>query len=253
MKPLDPRSLPLLAADEVARNIAEGRQTQHRQPMRPQPTLDAGGGLRYPSKPADPFDWSSPSRKARHYATEQHWRNKAVVGHAPWQVGDTLYVRECHRQIAYSGRELDTDKPIHEATVEYRAGGSCIFRLDRRMDKSRGVTTDGVLRWTPSLNMSKEFARTRTKPLMRVWTERVQEMSEVDAGAMGMEMVDDPFQEGGKYWACHDPACLKDGGCAGVLSARASFETWWKAKHPGSWERNDWLWCCAWDGVEVRT
>lgn len=148
--------------------------------------------------------------------------------------GDGLWLRErarvlevgaasapaMHIRYEADGAEAWVDYPARLKTVEV---GRCI---------ANGVHREGS-RWTGIIT--------------EVRVERIEDITEADAVAEGVEPVDDPFQEDNEYWRCYRTNCEGRGGeCAGVLSARESFETLWQRLYPGSWERNDWVWVVRW-------
>ena len=74
---------------------------------------------------------------------------------------------------------------------------------------------------------------------MRV--ERLQEISEEDARAEGIEYVPG---HAGKYFRRYDTKYPKDSATTeGCRSAVVSFSTLWESIHgPGSWDANPWVW-----------
>lgn len=211
---LEPRSLPLLAADPIARAIREGRQTQHRQPFWwPRWIAEVDRWIHAEALRKEPLHRIGDFRDGR---PVRSWG-------APWRPGDSLYVRECW---------APADLRHSFVPMLYRADGEDQPVLDGR--------------WRPNIHMPQDYARTRTKPLTRVWVERVQDISEADARAEGVGR----FDTGWKDYAPRRPG-EPSGAC--FAEARDSFASLWESLYPGSWERNDWVWCCAWDGVEVRT
>lgn len=174
------RELPLLACDRVALALGSGRQTQHRVPMRPQPSI-GDSGVWYPDVPR------KPAHRARHYANEAHFRRGVALDFAPWQPGDVLYVRECHAFLmpTKSGRRESDERIVtrpedgESVALWYRASGS--------MGIVPRVDPEGP-RWSPSIHMPKWAARTWLK-VTRSWAEESSEWTEEVARAEGFESL----------------------------------------------------------------
>lgn len=92
-------------------------------------------------------------------------------------------------------------------------------------------------RWKPSIHMPREACRLFLE-ITDVRVERVQDISEADAIAEGME----PWVE------CYAAHPLKPQskprfiGAKHKATCREAFEQAWSATYPGSWERDDWVW-----------
>jgi len=219
---------PILCSDSVALAIREGRQTQHRVPMRPQPVI-GDDGVWYPAAPR------KPAHQSRHYANEEHFRRGVALDFAPWQPGDVLYVRECWRTTELVNG-LDG--------FRYRADGAFwpIANTKEAADRWLAVhRASGA--WRPSIHMPKLAARTWTGPVARTWIERVQDISEEDARAEGIRPL--TGQAG-------QPGCWYTGNVAAdpplhARSAREAYRRLIEALYPGIWESNVWLWCCAFE------
>ena len=152
---------PILFNSEMVRAILEGRKTQTRRVIKPQPT-DADYwtvlhtvGLRdsfYPNTIK-----ATPGRLACPYG----------------QPGDLLWVRETWataRQFnSVRPSQLDTD-----CSLWYRANKSSVRHLGARQG-----------RWRPSIHMPR-WASRLTLEVTGVRVERVQDISEADAGAEGV-------------------------------------------------------------------
>jgi hypothetical protein len=72
----------------------------------------------------------------------------------------------------------------------------------------------------------KELARIKRK-VLRVWYERVQDISWDDCKAEGISWINKPGE--GKTF-------------------KAEFHRLWESIYPGSWERNDWVECIEFEG-----
>lgn len=164
----------LLAADQVALNLRSGRQTHHRVPMKPQPSM-GDGGVWYPQAPRQP------AHRCRHYAHEAHFRKGVALDFAPWQPGDMLYVREAHQFR-------------HEPCTCQREPHEWYGRLPHSIAVPRGwrmryrASGESAVRWRPSILMPKWAARTWLK-VTRVWAEEASEWTEEVARAEGFESL----------------------------------------------------------------
>lgn len=224
------RELPLLACDSVALNLRSGRQTQHRVPMRPRPVM-AG---------APPGAWlwrRRPTAESYVWYSDAEFR-AGVQKYAPWQPGDTLYVRECHQRAhCLQHDETLPTLPCRCHETLYRADPSwspAYGGWERVKPGCDGRTLERIERWRPSIHMPKNRARTWLK-VTRSWAERVQDISEEDARAEGVGLVmADALPEKERRELTN----------ALRRSRRNGFRWMWERLYPGSWERNDWLWCC---------
>ena len=146
------KETPILFSDPMVRAIREGRKTQTRRVMRPQPTT----GLRF----GVPVKGDGQSvREVR----------------CPYgQPGDRLWVRE-----AWDFRSWETDK----IRVVYRADGE---QRDFSPPKDWHPMVYNYERWRPSIHMPRWASRIDLE-VETVRVERLQDISEEDAKAEGAE------------------------------------------------------------------
>lgn len=223
------RELPLLACDSVALNLRSVRQTQHRVPVRPRALwMDTAGRWlwQYSKRRTSQALWTLPELE------------RALAQHAPWQPGDVVYVRECWAPEALEAHAYDARRPW-SCSIQYRTDGALWAYEDARKGRGWYIPDHDprVTRWRPSIHMPKWAARTWLK-VKRVWVERVQDISEEDARAEGAPM----------YVMGHGPITQADlaaePGYWSPILYRDGFSDMWESIYAGSWERNDWLWCC---------
>jgi hypothetical protein len=148
---------PILFKGEMVRAILEGRKTQTRRVMKPQPLEDdhpaqLHAGLYNPVR-FDRFGDMVPGKEQFGVFGEE-WDLKSPFG-AP---GDRLYVKETHCVL--------------DGVVFYRADGC-----------------DDVAKWTPSIFMPRRASRI-TLEITGVRIERLNDISEEDAMAEGVRGVD---------------------------------------------------------------
>lgn len=131
--------------------------------------------------------------------------------------GDRLYVREAHALVG------NVDPPW----VIYRASGydqECI-----RLKFSRPVPPEESIRWRPSIHMPR-WASRLTLTVTEVRVQRLQEISEADAVAEGVESDSDGWKDYQMPWTqcATDPA--------------QSYRTLWNSLHgPDAWDENPWV------------
>lgn len=138
-----------------------------------------------------------------------------------YQPGDLLWVREVFRYIDFAGDENG---------YVYRAS-------ENGMDWEQN---DENWKWKPSLHMPKVAARIWLE-IQDVRVERVQDISEEDAVAEGVE----PYTYSGRisFTAYKDylertPQSLDD-----ILNAKESYQSLWESLHGiESWRSNPWIW-----------
>lgn len=190
---------PILFSGQMVRAILEGRKTQTRRVAK----IGDGSHVEDEDIPAAYEDGSRDpwimDFQTKHYP---QW----VKRHCPYgKPGDRLWVRETW---------ADTGWPLTGPAIAYRADPD---HADHDMP-----------RWRPSIHMPRWASRI-TLEVVSVRVERLQEISEEDAKAEGINNA-------GEQWECY---C-----CGGTKStARGSFETLWESINgPESWDANPWVW-----------
>jgi len=140
---------PILFNDEMVRAILDGRKTQTRRPVKPQP-----GHEYYLSLGPTGRGWVWSDGQAGN-PCEPHCCHEME---SPFGVaGDRLWVRECW------------------------AIGTSWAECDYRATNERGYAG----KWTPSIHMPRSASRLNLL-VKRVWVERVRDISEEDAKAEGV-------------------------------------------------------------------
>jgi hypothetical protein len=209
---------PIISSAPMVRALLDGRKTQTRRIIRPEP--DYGGG----GDPRAPQNWSDPGAWGWEDAEHGCWRllSEGYTGRPYYGRGMRLWVRE-----AWRARDVwDGDSPHqihHSEPIQYEATDP----------KPNGRQLSGRKR--PSIHMPR-WASRLTLTVTDVRVQRVQEISEADAMAEGAMPLRD---WDGEKWHTFGP----DGTtCSGPPTL--AFAALWDALHgPGAWERNDWV--CA--------
>lgn len=229
---------PILCAAPVVRAILDGRQTQDRRPVKPQPPAEIGGALTggywFPT-----HDSGDPAyRRARCYDGEAHFRRGMPIDFGPWHTGDVLYVRETWRpyirgwssHVQYRAGNQHLDRPVcgpslgsdaSDAAMEWCAARGGVNEIECK-------NPDDVP-WFPSIHMPKWAARIHLR-VLSVGVERVNAISEEDAEAEGCSPVyTNPF---------------------GGLTAKGAFAELWDSLYgAGSFDRGDWCWVTRFERV----
>lgn len=199
---------PILFSAPMVRAVLEGRKTQTRRVIKPQPVE--------PVMPATSFG---------HHGLEVAFgpNNLMRNGGLRWwrcpygQTGDRLWVRETFRYDDYAPNEM-----IYQADCPAQAVKE----------------TKGIIRWKPSIHMPRQVSRI-TMEIAGIRVERVQEISEANAISEGTERV-------GNLYKCYGECQDHESGHDKRSSAIASYMSLWdfiNSKKPGcSWDDNPWVW-----------
>lgn len=202
---------PILMSGEMIRAFRDGRKTQTRRPVTVRGLTDLGRPYRYADR------WAALSASAGVFPL------RCPFGAA----GDRIWFRETWA-LNFGYRN----------GVAYRAD----YR-DAREVVAGPANWDGepavdVARWRPSIHMPRWAARF-TPLVSRAWVERVQDITEADAIAEGL----DPVPSHGSW--C-DPAL----GLMGHWTARKAFASLWDSIYAArglGWGVNPWVWCCEFE------
>ncbi len=131
--------------------------------------------------------------------------------------GQRLWVKET---FSIFGMEA---KPEQERPVFYRADD----------DSREGFMTPPDLKWKPSIFMPRWASRI-TLEITAIRAERVQDISEADAKAEGIETIADPFKAGDIYWKNYTyewklPRGPEDGVIMGFKNPINSYRSLWNS------------------------
>lgn len=160
----------------------------------------------------------------------------------PFRVGEIYWIREPGR---VQTPIKHTDSPLWGwATVRYTDDEGLSIRVPERMRESRWfLESQGI----PN-GIFKEAARTFIK-INRAWREPVQSISERDALAEGIIHINrEPMFA---HWG------VEKSGRPIVLSEwdnntpEAAFKNLFDSIYPGAWDRNEDVWACEFELVEV--
>lgn len=159
---------PILFSGPMVRAILDGRKTQTRRVVKPQPRFHADGGPGwYPDGDA---------KQRKHYGTLDHFRRGMPTDFCPYGVpGDRLWVRETWAVDAPLD-EVRREREDLMGSVDF--GHGPYFRADPVHENS-GLT------WRPSIHLPRWACRL-TLEVVNVRVERLQDISERDCLAEGI-------------------------------------------------------------------
>jgi hypothetical protein len=231
------RERPILMSAPMVRAVLDGTKTQTRRVVLPQPVKRGRGpdnapvgeiSLRPDELPTGPENgWlfcEQVSRGQRRYmGAETFVRENCPFG----QPGDRLWVRET----------FSLNHSIHYAHHNNRGTTGMLYRASwERNADVYGRPFEGERRWRPSIHMPRWASRI-TLELTGVRVERVQDISEADAIAEGVEPV--------VTMGTHRTFVNYAPGLPAHLLARDSYRTLWDSlneKRGYGWDANPWVW-----------
>lgn len=215
---------PVLFNGDMVRAILDGRKTQTRRVMTPQPVLEnvfMGG------------------------ANQQSWTHKGTATPAGWlmhnmcpfgQVGDRLWVRETFRLFdnyqECGCSDFPCNCPSHNSPI-YRASNN-----------------DCEDKWTPSIHMPRSACRLVLE-ITDVRVERLNSISEEDALAEGIRRTDNNFGNGPAY--CDYMLANLNDVAEWYNSPSDSFISLWQSIYGAeSWQHSPWVWVIEFKRVEAH-
>lgn len=218
---------PIIFNGEMVRAILDGRKTQTRRVIKPQPPSVTENGTRFTGYQYTTLPVS------QGYDLIAYMDNPRYIGGCPYgQPGDRLWVREAHARIP--------GEDNYTAAVHYLADG--------RMPSVEDRHDAGLLKVFPSIYMPRWASRILLE-ITNVRVERVQDVSEEDAKSEGVET---------KPYGDHPFICTRDysqkkrsnGGFPGFCADtgnqyRSSFRSLWNSintKRGYEWDDNPWVW-----------
>lgn len=237
---------PIIFSGPMVRAILEGRKTQARRIVKPQPPSQE----EVRSKSGSGYSWIPPGPAT--VGRFDYWR----VGGPVWAVRE-LMGREPKLRCPYGipGHRLWCRESMDYRCVEEQAGSNPadIYRIWAHVYAADGVEVDFTdspddnlpKRYIPSIHMPRWASRI-TLEVCSVRIERLQEITEEDARAEGVE-TDEYFERQEHYDTVAPP-----GESIGRPTARGEFEVLWdhiNAKR-APWSSNPWAWVVEFRKVE---
>ena len=205
---------PIIFSAPMVRALLDGRKSQTRRVLKPQP-FPVGGPFYRPFEKTDPCLWYSVSAAG----------TVANIQKVPYAPGDRLYVREAWR--AERGQDRQNATEIAAACLD--AGYSRVwcptfYEVDaERVDFENGMVAG---RYRHARFMPRWASRI-TLTVTEVRVQRLQEISTEDAIAEGISL---PWVPGGTL------ALMAQG------SAKDAYRDLWNSLHgPDAWDANPWI------------
>lgn len=209
---------PILFSAPMVRAILEGRKTQTRRLVRPQPPHDCSEIEKQPR--TDPYLGCVVSGDSGIWEDvhSMDYRVRCPYG----KPGDRLWVRETWRVDGLDRRGA----LMHGKDVCMESGAS--FYADCECDSA---LADGP--WIPSIHMPRWASRI-TLEIVNVRIERLQDISEEDAIAEGIRPVRVGLTDRAFEWDSFSDA---------TYTANEAYAALWESINgPGSWDANPWVW-----------
>ena len=209
---------PILFSTEMVRAILEGRKSQTRRIMKPQPIYNNGWWAWEGTRPKAKYN--SGLTAANHPPNE--WLTPPT---SPYGIpGDRLWVRETW---ARTGDNFHDDWPGH---------GDFYYKADDPFSELEpGSPTKGIFRWRPSIFMPREACRIILE-VTNVRVERLNDITDDDAKVEGIDYVVDKITGycGYNYLS---------GGYNLMTTPYHGYRSLWESINgEGSWDKNPWVW-----------
>jgi hypothetical protein len=208
---------PIIMSAPMVRALIDGRKTQTRRIIKPQPADDIR-----------PHTFPNPNAQGWISGVRHEYGRQTAHFCLFGKNGDILWVREnvwlpCEASFGELRNGADTWKP------HYYADGLTDYDIEQYKEWG----------WkpTPSIHTRRRVSRL-TLELSEVRVERLQDISEEDAVAEGIEARD-----AGSIGMFRDYS-----GCDPVYGASPvlSYQSLWESLHgPGSWEASPWVWALS--------
>ena len=210
---------PILFSAPMVRALLDGSKTQTRRVVKPQPVYDgrfAGG-------------WKLKGKKGHEAAT----CSSLIAEVCPYgQPGDRLWVREAWR--TYRGNDAT---PPRDLTTAHRIW----YEADDRCNAAAG-------KLRPSMFMPRWASRI-TLEVTGVRVERLQDISEADSVAEGIER-----QEDGLGWKRGPISSDHPNTATRTAFPRLAYQSLWEQINgPDSWEATPWVWAIEFKRIDQAT
>lgn len=203
---------PILFSAPMVRAILDGRKTQTRRVVKPQPVWVASPGVPFKTQDADP---------------------KGIIRCPCGAPGDRLWVRENGWE-----RPDRTPRMLREGADTW---APYYFDADGLTESDLDDFRKWGFKRRPSIHMPRSASRI-TLEINGVRVERLNEISEEDAKAEGCNEAHLEHTE-----ECDHDDCALAGGvddcCGYLVSSRLQFKALWESINgPASWDKNPWVW-----------
>lgn len=216
---------PILFSGEMVRAIIEGRKTQTRRIVKPQPVpCYRHNGDVEPAVYESNGSWYANDQEANYSSHDTQYK----LMNPPFQPGDLLWVRETFLIETSGCYRYDAEGLSPGEFPEWLQRGSQVHYKSTTDLKSLGL-------WKPSIHMPRWASRITLK-VTSVRVERLNEISHSDIIAEGTESS----QPG--YYTCSNGAKYTD---------YQEYEQLWESIYgEGSWSANPWVWVIEFEVTE---
>lgn len=217
---------PILFSGPMVRAILEGRKSQTRRAVKPQPV----GG--------DTIIYDNPGfAVGRLRDSENAWRKVFPK----FERGDRMWVREkarCNAMRGSTGVKGSTITVVYAADrfeIDYPCESEAV-----RWFPNQSFNADQSARWAPAIFMPRWASRI-TLEVTEVRVQRLWEITEADAVAEGIKRYEN------HTFGLEDPAA-----CMGPTAVVAYMRLWNHINGQGSWDANPWVWAYTFKRLEPR-
>lgn len=205
---------PILFSAPMVRAILEGRKTQTRRIMKPQPQFLTGRGKRVYANCDFKKSWEDISGTG-----EGSGLSDCPFG----DVSDRLWVRETFAEIGCIGWPIDKFEYAYRSDFAHNNG------------KWEGYADMCFEKWKPSIFMPRKASRI-TLEIADIRCERLNDISESEAIAEGIEPI--IGQDGETYYGNYGKEDIGH-----LLTPVESYRSLWQSINgPESWENNPYVW-----------
>jgi hypothetical protein len=238
------KARPILFSAEMIRALLDGRKVQTRRALKKQP-LDIL-----------PMEGDRASREWIILEQREPESKGKVIRCRYGAPGDLLWARETHAIVGN----------VDPGWVLYRASG---YENECRRHKFDSPPPESEITWKPSIHMPR-WASRLTLRITNIRVERLQDISEADAIAEGVESLDSCAPENRESCDFDSALCRRCGGLrlymdgssgaarfdvdCGECDTHAKRYRWlWEAINgPESWAANPWVWALTFDVIKAN-
>lgn len=223
---------PILFSSPMVRALLDGRKTQTRRVIKPQPSYIESSGR-----------WHWPIPKSKQHGCDavvtasREWHEYLLAHQRPWHaVGDRLWARETWRAHGWHGDCVEIAYAAQRGLVGWSEQHEQIRYPNGDRNAFKYYAPKGPDFWRPSLFMPR-WASRLTLTVTDVRIERLEDISEDDAIAEGV--VDMGRRDGEPYAHCvipDMPDILMEHDAVPVYA-----QLWEKINGEGAWQANPWV------------
>lgn len=228
---MEQKERPILFSGPMVRAILEGRKTQTRRVVNPQPEMEMDGEIC--NDGSGGYDWAPVWPEGHKKAGKFMGWSDCPYG----KPGDMFYVKEKHKYYDWTEDgepfiQYAADGEVRLCRVDSEEWGEKIVEVWAKLSAIKNYLIQNRAcdqKWRPSIHMPRWASRI-TLEIVAVRFERLQDISEDDAIAEGIHV-----DVNGHAFTSDDDIRW--------LGPRTAFcDLWQSAYGPGSWEKNPFVW-----------